>query len=302
MEGVPSYGENQVFLVIDDNYAYSRWVPVILGTPTINHVVMVMRESEMLTAPPEWQYSCCSYEFANSFFMGMVGAESEEGDMEFATNTAVSPANLDEKIKLKDKFAVPAFGMLVLHGRTEQMMMLDCTLRVITQAPYPEDQAKLPNGFYVLSTYTQLILGSCNIAVVIQNGTSCAICMPGGCQIGRVITANTIPDPQASLELMRKLDEDESTPMPGLTTAEWQEKLIETLERRTWCSEWLAARTSHKGLSIVDGIPLSFLFRTKWIGLHRHDRTHDLESPIVSHFRRDFVNCTTNGGRGMTTH
>ena len=57
VEGVPSYGEDQVFLVIDDNSAYSRQVPVILGTPTINYVVMAMRESEMLTAPPEWQYS-----------------------------------------------------------------------------------------------------------------------------------------------------------------------------------------------------------------------------------------------------
>ena len=35
-EGVPSYAEDQVFLVIDDDSAYSQRVPVILGTPTIN--------------------------------------------------------------------------------------------------------------------------------------------------------------------------------------------------------------------------------------------------------------------------
>ena len=57
VEGVPCYREDQVFLVIDDNSAYSRRVPVILGTLTINCVVMAMRESEMSTAPPEWQYS-----------------------------------------------------------------------------------------------------------------------------------------------------------------------------------------------------------------------------------------------------
>ena len=50
IEGVPSYREDQVFLVVD-NSAYSRRVPVILGTPTINHVMMAMRESEMSTAP-----------------------------------------------------------------------------------------------------------------------------------------------------------------------------------------------------------------------------------------------------------
>ena len=55
--------------------------------------------------------------------------------------------------------------------------------------------------------------------------------MPGGRQIRRVITANAIPNPQASLDLMKRLDEEESTPMPGLTTVEQQEKLIETLEK-----------------------------------------------------------------------
>ena len=163
--------------------------------------------------------------------MGMVGAESEEGTVGFTTNTAVNSANLDEKIKLKDRFSVPAFGTLVLHGWTERTMMLDHRLRVITHALYPGDQANLPNGLYVLSTYTQLNPGSRNVAVVIWNETSRVIHMAGSHQIGRVITANAIPDPQASPDLMKRLDEEESIPMLGLTTAEQQEKLIETLEK-----------------------------------------------------------------------
>ena len=118
--------------------------------------MMAMRESEMSTAPPEWQYSHHSYEFANGFFMGMVGAEAEEGAVGFTTNTTTNPVNFDEKVKLKERYVVPVFGMLVLHGQTEWMMMLDCTLRVITQVPYPEDQTNLPNRLYVLSTYMQL--------------------------------------------------------------------------------------------------------------------------------------------------
>ena len=109
--------------------------------------------------------------------------------------------------------------------------MLDHTLQVITQAPYPEDHSNLPNRLYVLSTHTELNQGSHNVAVVICNRTSCAICMPDGCQIGWVITANAIPDSHASPGLMRTLDEEESTPMPGLTTAECQEKMMETLEK-----------------------------------------------------------------------
>ena len=46
-----------------------------------------------------------------------------------------------------------------------------------------------------------------------------------------MITANAIPDPHTSPDLLRKLDEEESTPTPGLTAAEQQEKLMETLEK-----------------------------------------------------------------------
>ena len=50
--------------------------------------------------------------------------------------------------------------------------MLDHVLRIITQAPYPEDQANLPNGLYVLSTYTQLNPRCRDVAIVVRNGTS----------------------------------------------------------------------------------------------------------------------------------
>ena len=108
--------------------------------------------------------------------------------------------------------------------------MLNHTSRVITQAPYPEDQANLPNGLYVLSTYTQLNPGSHSVAVVIGNRTSKAIHMTSSPQIGQVITANTVPDPQASPNLLKKLDEEEPVLMLGLSMAEHPEKLLELLE------------------------------------------------------------------------
>ena len=97
--------------------------------------MMTMRELEMSTAAPEWQYPHCSYEFTNGFFMGMVGAEAKVGSAGFTTNTTANPVNLDEKVKLKEQFVVPAFGTLVLHGQMEWTMILDHTLWVITQAP-----------------------------------------------------------------------------------------------------------------------------------------------------------------------
>ena len=43
VEGVPEYDEDQVAFVVDDNTTFSWRVPVVLGTPTINRVVAVMK-------------------------------------------------------------------------------------------------------------------------------------------------------------------------------------------------------------------------------------------------------------------
>ena len=126
-DGLPSYNEDKVSIIVDDVTAYSRQVPVILGTLTINRVVMSMKEGEMEKSPPKWHYSHRSYKIANNLFIAMVGApyEDEEGMLRLPTNTAQNPATLDEKVKLKSKFTIPAFGILIVHGRTECTTMMD---------------------------------------------------------------------------------------------------------------------------------------------------------------------------------
>ena len=61
IEGIPSYDEEQVALVVDDSSAFARKVPVILGTPMLHRVVNCM-ESEMEKAPPEWENVRMVYE------------------------------------------------------------------------------------------------------------------------------------------------------------------------------------------------------------------------------------------------
>ena len=60
---VPSYDEEQVALVVEDPSPFARRCPVILGTPTINRAVRSMKESEMRSAPEEWQKAKAAYEF-----------------------------------------------------------------------------------------------------------------------------------------------------------------------------------------------------------------------------------------------
>ena len=47
VEGVQGYNEDQIALVVLDVLNFVAWVPIILGTPTISHVVNVMKEREI---------------------------------------------------------------------------------------------------------------------------------------------------------------------------------------------------------------------------------------------------------------
>ena len=53
VEGVPKYDEDQVTFVVDDNTTFSWRVPVVFGTPTINRIVVVMKESNLDNVPME---------------------------------------------------------------------------------------------------------------------------------------------------------------------------------------------------------------------------------------------------------
>ena len=49
MDRVQGYDEDQIALVIPDLSNFAAWVPVILGTPTISHIVNVIKEKEIDT-------------------------------------------------------------------------------------------------------------------------------------------------------------------------------------------------------------------------------------------------------------
>ena len=58
-------------------------------------------------------------------------------------------------------------------------MMMGNWLNIMTQAPYMEDKANLPNGIYIMRMYTELKDGSQNVAVVVCNMTAHQVCQQG---------------------------------------------------------------------------------------------------------------------------
>ena len=226
---VPSYDEDQVALVVAEDSNFLKRCQVIIGTPMINWAVWVMKESEMENAPEAWQSAQHMYEFANY----MVQLNPEDYGMTMPTNTGKNPTDLDELVLLKNKVTIPAFESIILYCRTCRMMMMGYKLHVMTQATYLGDRANLPNGVYVVKTYTELRDSSHNVSVVLRNLTGKPVHLAARRPVARVVAANAIPDATPSPEFLRKLDELEPNrnPPKKLTIEERQKLLLELLRK-----------------------------------------------------------------------
>ena len=123
--------------------------------------------------------------------------------------------DLDEKVLLTNKCMILGFQSIIAHGRTQNTMMMGHQLNVMMQASYPDDKVDLPNGLYVMRTYTELKDGSQSVSVVLRNLTAQPIHLARGRVVGRVVAANVVPDAQCLPDLLKKLDdEDPDRPEP----------------------------------------------------------------------------------------
>ena len=211
IEGLPHYDEQQVVFVLDDPSGFSARIPVILGTPTINRVIQTMKETEIHKAPLEWQAARVAFVWTQGFQFRQTSLAER---LKFRTNTAEDPLDLDE-VLLTDKCMIPGFQSVVAHGRTQNTMMMGHRLNVMMQVPYPDDKADLPNGLYVMRTYTELKDGSQSVSVVLRNLTARPIHLARGRVMGQVVATNAVPDAQCSPDLLKELDdEDPDRPEP----------------------------------------------------------------------------------------
>ena len=188
------------------------------------------KESEIQTAPEEWQHALLSYKaLRNVSIHTMTPQLDSDPGIEYPTNTGQNPIDLDEPVLLKDKVIIPGFASQIVHVQTQKMFMKGHRLNVMVQPPYPEVKAKLPMGLYVQQVYTEMKDGSQNVSMVLCNGTGKPMHLAARRLVGRIVAANLVPDAVASPELEAKLAQD-GEPEPPLTMEQWQELLMKVLE------------------------------------------------------------------------
>ena len=212
----------------------------MLGTPTIDRAIRVMKESELENAPEAWQSARYSNEYANY----MAQLDPSNIGITMPMNTGQNPIDLDEIVLLKIKTTILAFETAILHCHMNRTMMMGYQLHVMTQATYLEDRANLPNRVYVVKTYSELQNGSCSGSVVLCNLMGKPVHLAAGRAVARVVATNAIVDVTPSPEFLQKLDELEplQDPPKKLTVEERQNLLLEILRkegRLDKLKEWL---------------------------------------------------------------
>ena len=169
----------------------------------------------------------------NEYANYLVQMDPADNGVTMPTNTGQNLTDLDEIVLLKNRITILAFETAVLHCRIKRTMMMGSKLHVMTQAMYLEDRANLPNGVYVVKTYTDLHDGSHNVSVLLCNLMVKPVHLAAGQAVARVVAANAIPDANPSTEFLKKLDEMEPLrdPPKKLTVEERQKLLLEVLRK-----------------------------------------------------------------------
>ena len=117
VEGIPSYYEEQVALVIPNVKQLGLKVPLILGTSTIHGLCCQMKDSEIQTALEEWQHALLSYEvLRNVSIHAMTPKFDPDAGIEYSINTGQNPVDLDEPVLLKGKVTIQVFVSKIVHA------------------------------------------------------------------------------------------------------------------------------------------------------------------------------------------
>ena len=222
VDGVQGCGENQIALVILDLSNFMAWVPIILGTAMISHVINMIKDREIDALAMPWVNTWVAYLSAVWWATDTV----EENDKVVAGESDSS--EYDEVVTTKDTKTIDAFLSHIIHARTGTAYT-GVGLNVMTQALHAED-GPLPQGLTIQNAYTELCNGNKNVAVVVRNSMVYPQTLRKKTPVARAVAATWMPEPPMWTSMIEALDEAQCLQMPKLTLKQRQEKLFEELD------------------------------------------------------------------------
>ena len=199
VEGVQGYDKEKVALVIPNSTGFGSWLPVTLGTPTIDWIINMIKESEIDELSVSLSGSRIAQLLAYWWTILLIQREN-------VTNQTVDPTNLTEAVKMTKKEEVDAFLSNIVHSQMKTLL-LGSNMHVMTQSMKGGNGPHLPHGLSVVNTYTKVISGSKWAAVVVKNLMATLITIAKGIKVTQMIAVNAVPLVEVAPNTLEKLDE-----------------------------------------------------------------------------------------------
>ena len=182
VDGIQGYDEDQIAMVIPDLSNFVAQIPVILGTPTISHIINVMKETEIDALAMPWVNARVAYLLAvHRMTAIMVG-----------NKFLVEPSSddYDEVVFTQNVETIEAFSSHVVQVRAERAHT-GGHINIMTQALQAEDGSLL-QGLTVQNTYTELRQGSKNAVIVVRNSMAYPQTLCKKTLMTRAVVANLV--------------------------------------------------------------------------------------------------------------
>ena len=211
---VQGYDEDQIAIVMDDP-GMTEW-PVILGTPTLYHIMEVIKESEISKLAVPWASSRVSW------LMRDVLAKLGQVVVNDIANKPIAPLHVDEVVRVTSKCTIPPFGHKAIHGKVN-LILHGYKMNVMTHG-LEKRSPSLPLGIDVQAVYTTLADGSNRVTVVLRNNTRDWLEIKKGIPITWMVAANEV------LKVTNLFSAKQTKERSTLTEAERQNLLLEKLD------------------------------------------------------------------------
>ena len=159
VDRVQGYDEDQIALVVPDELKFAEQIPVILGTPTVSHIVYVMKEREIDALVMPWVNARVAHLLSMCRAMATV--------VDDQTSESVNPNGYHEVVFMRNMETIEAFSSHLISVTVEKSYTGEC-INVMSEALQTKD-GFLAQGLTIQNAYTELWKGSKNVVVVVRN-------------------------------------------------------------------------------------------------------------------------------------
>ena len=220
IEGISSYNEDQVALMVHSSTEFAHHIPIILGTPTMERAIKTLKESKIdkLATP-----RACVRK-STLLWVATARVAAVRADV---TTKPINVTGYEEPVCLLAPEVVKPFETLVVKARTK-IAFTTGHLRCSTLAMESKD-GTVPPGLVVTSAYTVLKRGSKTVPIVLRNTTGSPIILRKGQKVAWVQAMNEVPHPHLKPGTLESLETPEDR-KPSLSVEERKEKLMTTLD------------------------------------------------------------------------